>query len=183
MTRQDFHDWLMVNHQTAAETYIPISRAKTPAPGCVPYVDAVEEALCFGWIDSTNRSIDGVHYSRFSPRRKGSNWTELNKARCKRLIRLGLMTDAGFKTLPDLDAPLVVQSWITDEFKKHTEAYANFLNFPELYQRIRLSNIDFSDKHLRNHEEAVKKLQRLIETSEHNKMYGDWNDNGRLLEE
>lgn len=183
MTRQEFRNWLMDNHQTATETYIPISRAKVPAAGCVPYIDAVEEALCFGWIDSTNRSVDGVHYSRFSPRRKGSNWTELNKARCRRLIRLGLMTEAGFRTLPDLDAPLQIQSWILEEFQKHAEAYSNFLKFPELYQRIRLSNIDFADRHLRNHDDAVKKLQRLIETSAQNKLYGDWNDNGRLLNE
>lgn len=183
MTRQEFRNWLMDNHQTATETYIPISRAKVPAVGCVPYIDAVEEALCFGWIDSVNRSIDGVHYSRFSPRRKGSNWTELNKARCRRLIRLGLMTEAGFKTLPDLDAPLQIQPWIIDEFQKHAEAYSNFLKFPELYQRIRLSNIDFADRHLRKHDDAVKKLQRLIETSAQNKLYGDWNDNGRLLNE
>jgi len=183
MTREEFRQWLIENHQSATETYIPISRARIPAEGCVPYIDAVEEALCFGWIDSTNRSIDGVHYSRFSPRRKGSNWTELNKARCKRLIRIGLMTEAGMKTLPDLDAPLTLDPWILEEFKKHEKAYANFLKFPELYQRIRLSNIQFSDKHLKNHDDAVKKLQRLIETSEQNKMYGDWHDNGRLLEE
>ena len=60
------------------------------------YNDAVEEALCFGWIDSTLKKLpDGRLAQRLSPRRKGSHWTELNRARCKELEERGLMTDAG----------------------------------------------------------------------------------------
>jgi uncharacterized membrane protein YdjX (TVP38/TMEM64 family) len=67
------------------------------------YGDAVEEALCFGWIDSTVKAGEGVMWRRFSPRRKRSPWTELNKERCRRLERLGLMTDAGRAVLPNMD--------------------------------------------------------------------------------
>ena len=60
------------------------------------YIDIVEEALCFGWIDSTNKKLpDGRLAQRLSPRRKGSNWTELNKQRCLDLEQRGLMTEAG----------------------------------------------------------------------------------------
>jgi uncharacterized protein YdeI (YjbR/CyaY-like superfamily) len=65
-------------------------------PDTLPYLDIVEEALCFGWIDSTLKRLpDGRLAQRLSPRRKGSNWTELNRARCKELEERGLMTDAG----------------------------------------------------------------------------------------
>ena len=66
------------------------------------YIDAVEEALCFGWTDSSQKVIEGVRYQRFSPRRKGSVWTELNKERVRRLERLNLMTDAGRSILPNM---------------------------------------------------------------------------------
>jgi len=55
----------------------------------------VEEALCFGWIDNTLSLIEGARMQRFSPGRKNSLWTELNKERVRRLERLGLMTDSG----------------------------------------------------------------------------------------
>ena len=66
------------------------------------YLDAVEEALCFGWIDSTIRMISGKAMQRFSPRRATSGWTELNKERVRRLEKLGLMTDAGRAVLPPM---------------------------------------------------------------------------------
>ena len=67
------------------------------------YLDAVEEALCFGWIDSTTKKLsDIVTAQQFAKRRKNSNWTELNKKRCRRLEKLGLMTDSGRATLPDM---------------------------------------------------------------------------------
>ena len=67
------------------------------------YIDAVEEALCFGWIDSTTKRLpDGTTAQRLCPRRPRSVWSELNKERCRRLERLGLMTDAGRAVLPDM---------------------------------------------------------------------------------
>lgn len=75
-----------------------LSRSKNPPSGVLPYLDVVEEALCFGWIDSTLKKLpDGRLAQRLSPRRKNSHWTELNKHRCEALISNGLMTDAGLK--------------------------------------------------------------------------------------
>ena len=73
-----------------------MSRAKTPPPGILPYIDVVEEALCFGWIDSTLKKLpDGRLAQRLSPRRKNSHWTRLNMDRCMDLEDRGLMTPAG----------------------------------------------------------------------------------------
>jgi len=67
----------------------------------INYVDAVEEALCFGWIDGLEKSMDAERYAlRFSPRRPKSNWTETNKERVRKLIAQGKMTDAGHAVLP-----------------------------------------------------------------------------------
>ena len=98
--RQQLRDWLQENHASAKECWVVMSRAKNPV-GVLPYLDVVEEALCFGWIDSTMKRLpDGRLAQRLSPRRKKSHWTELNKERCRRLIQEGKMTDAGLNVIP-----------------------------------------------------------------------------------
>lgn len=92
-TREHMRSWLE-KHETG-ELFVPVNRSRTPKEGVIAYVDAVEEALCFGWIDSTLRNIDGVLVQRFSPRRKNSHWTELNKQRCREMEAQGKMTDRG----------------------------------------------------------------------------------------
>ena len=73
-----------------------MSRSKTPPAGVLPYIDVVEEALCFSWIDSTLKKLpDGRLAQRLSPRRKKSHWTKLNMDRCINLEDRGLMTPAG----------------------------------------------------------------------------------------
>ena len=98
--RQQLRDWLQENHASAKECWVMMSRAKNPI-SVLPYLDVVEEALCFGWIDSTMKRLpDGRLAQRLSPRRKKSHWTELNKERCRRLIQEGKMTDAGLNVIP-----------------------------------------------------------------------------------
>ncbi len=98
--RQQLHDWFQENHASAKECWVVMSRAKNPI-GVLPYLDVVEEALCFGWIDSTLKRLpDGRLAQRLSPRRTKSHWTELNKQRCMELERRGLMTPAGLKVIP-----------------------------------------------------------------------------------
>lgn len=94
--RSQLRDWLLENHAKEKECWVVMSRSKTPPPGTIPYIDVVEEALCFGWIDSTLKRLpDGRLAQRLSPRRKKSHWTELNKLRCQDLENRGLMTQAG----------------------------------------------------------------------------------------
>ena len=94
--RSQLRSWLQENHSKEKECWVVMSRSKTPPPGILPYIDIVEEALCFGWIDSTLKKLpDGRLVQRLSPRRKNSHWTKLNMDRCMDLEDRGLMTPAG----------------------------------------------------------------------------------------
>ena len=94
--RSQLRAWLQENHSKEKECWVVMSRSKTPPAGVLPYIDVVEEALCFGWIDSTLKKLpDGRLAQRLSPRRKKSHWTKLNMDRCIDLESRGLMTPAG----------------------------------------------------------------------------------------
>ena len=94
--RAQLREWFRANHATVQECWVTVNRTKQPRTDSIPYLDVVEEALCFGWIDSTVKRLpDGRCAQRLSPRRRGSHWTELNKQRCADLEQRGLMTDAG----------------------------------------------------------------------------------------
>ena len=94
--RNELRNWLKDNHNQAKSCWVITSRSKQPTYKCIPYFEVVEEALCFGWIDSTIKKLpDGRLAQRLSPRRKRSHWTESNKERCINLEDRGIMTDAG----------------------------------------------------------------------------------------
>lgn len=91
----------MEHHQTVAQCWVVCYRSKRPVWDALPYIDLVEEALCFGWIDSTLKKLpDGRLVQRMSPRRKNSHWTDLNRQRCQSLVLRGLMTPVGLAALP-----------------------------------------------------------------------------------
>ena len=99
-TGDDFRKWLARNHQTKKEIWLIQYKKATKKPS-INYVEAVEEALCFGWIDGLEKSMDAERYAlRFSPRRPKSNWTNTNKERARKLIAQGKMTSAGRAALP-----------------------------------------------------------------------------------
>ena len=100
--RQQLRKWFEQHAATERCCWVATYRGKQPPQGnCLPYVEVVEEALCFGWIDSTVKRLpDGRLAQRLSPRRKDSHWTELNLQRCADLERQGLMTEAGRKAIP-----------------------------------------------------------------------------------
>jgi len=95
--RRQLREWLEQNAATEQCCWIATYRSKKKPEGvCLPYLEVVEEALCFGWIDSTLKRLpDGRSAQRLSPRQKRSHWTELNKQRCADLEARGLMTDSG----------------------------------------------------------------------------------------
>lgn len=98
--RDDFRKWLVPNHKVKKEIWLIQYKKATKKPS-INYVDAVEEAICFGWIDGLEKSMDSERYAlRFSPRRSKSNWTETNKERARKMIAEGRMTEAGRATLP-----------------------------------------------------------------------------------
>lgn len=99
--REQLRQWLMLHAAEGGECWVTSNRSKLRRDDAIPYVEVVEEALCFGWIDSTCKRLpDGRIAQRLSPRRKGSHWTELNKQRCRDLFVRGLMTQAGWRSLP-----------------------------------------------------------------------------------
>ena len=180
-TREDFRKWLIQNHNTESECWMVAKKGKNPPTDSVWYLDAVEEVLCFGWIDTTHKKIDGVDMQKFTPRAARSPWSELNKERCRRLEKLGLMTDAGRSALPDMsEKGFVIDSEIYQAFQDNPDAWKNFQFFPTLYQRVRIDSIQRDKKKDR----AVfdKRLKKLIDQSQAGKMFGDWNDYGRLIE-
>lgn len=98
--RDDFRKWLIQNHKTKKEIWLVQYKKSTRKPS-INYVEAVEEAICFGWIDGFEKSMDAERYAtRFSPRRSNSNWTNTNKDRARRMIAEGRMTPAGRAILP-----------------------------------------------------------------------------------
>ena len=93
--RADWRAWLERHHKSESEVWLIYYKKQTGLPR-IPYDDAVEEALCFGWIDSIVKRIDDEKFAqRFTPRKAKSNWSELNRERVKKLIKEGRMTEAG----------------------------------------------------------------------------------------
>lgn len=96
--------WLQENHAVCTEVWLVFWRASTERP-CVTYDDALDEALCFGWIDSLIQRIDDEKYARkFTPRTNTGNWSAANKQRALRLLAEGRMREEGRAVLPDEDA-------------------------------------------------------------------------------
>lgn len=180
-SRQELREWLEEHSASAKCCWVLIGTKERPEG--IPYLDAVEEALCFGWIDGTTKKTDSNELAqRFSPRRKKSNWTELNKERVRRLEKLGLMTDQGRRVLPDMrPESFTIDEEIESALKRDPQVYENFLNFPELYRRIRIDNIQGYKSYDR--ELFDKRLEKFIQNTRDNKMYGQWNDNRRLLDD
>lgn len=180
-TRQQFREWLSGNAHSERECYVCVRRGRPVSDEVFWYLDAVEEALCFGWIDSTVRIIDGKTMQRFSPRNKNGNWTELNKERVRRLERLGLMTDAGRAVLPsDMDmGSFRIDENIEDALRSEG-VLDTFKAFHPLYQRIRASKLAFYRTHRPTTYERM--LRHVVEETKKGRMYGEWNDYGRLMD-
>ena len=142
-TRAEWRDWLAGNHAAEPEIWL-VAYSKASGKPSLAYNDAVEEALCFGWIDSINKKLDlECRAQRYSPRRKGSPWSEMNKARARILIEKGLMTEAGLAAGIDfLHEPYSVPPDILDAVKRDPEALAHFETLPESYVRIRTGFIE-----------------------------------------
>jgi hypothetical protein len=116
---------------------------------------------------------------RFSPRKKNSPWSELNKERARRLIKLGLMTESGYKVLPSLKTRGYKIDKEIEEALKKERCWSTFKSFPPLYQRIRVYNVMFyknTSKEMYN-----KALDHLIKETKKGHMFGEWNDYGRLI--
>src|ERR1700733_8967545 len=99
-TRPAWRAWLSAHHDHATEIWRVYAKRHTNLPR-VEYAEAVEEALCFGWIDSIVRTIDADRYAqKFTPRKAKSKWSALTRERFARMVREGRMTAAGLAKAP-----------------------------------------------------------------------------------
>lgn len=178
-SRTELREWLIQNHKTEKECWVVVKRGRPTDDNIFWYIDAVEEALCFGWIDSTTKKIaDNVTAQKLCPRKPRSNWSELNKERCRRMERLGLMTDAGRAVLPDMSPNgFIIDKDILHRLQSDPVVWNNFCQFPDLYKRIRIDTIQIK----KNQPELFEsRLNKFIENTRKGLLYGEWNDNGRL---
>lgn len=178
-SRLELREWLQENHDKEMECWVVVKRGRPVDDNTFWYVDAVEEALCFGWIDSTTKKIsEEVTAQKFCPRKPRSNWSELNKERCRRMERLGLMTDAGRAVLPDMsESGFSIDPDILQELQSDPVLWENFCRLPDLYKRVRIDTIQIK----KNQPELFRKrLDKFLENTRKGILYGEWNDNGRL---
>ena len=181
--REELYEWYREHHATVPDFWLRVNRAEAECPGVIRYVDAVEVALCFGWIDSTMKRIDeGKAVQHFTPRRKGGNWCEQNLARCRRLVRLGEMTSAGLAVAPSLDPSLFVyEDWVMDALRADASAWAFFQACPEVYRRIKVDRIQHY-RHTNRPDYALRTLEKFVRDCREGRLQGGWSDFGRLAE-
>jgi uncharacterized protein YdeI (YjbR/CyaY-like superfamily) len=171
--RREWRSWLSKNHGKEKGIWLIYYR-KATGKGRIPYNDAVEEALCFGWIDSMQKGIDAEKFAqRFSPRKPGSNLSEANKERIRRLIKEKKMTAAGLKAVEGTYKPeekLTVSEDIITALKADPTAWKNFQKLPEGYRRVRIGYIESRRRH--GTEMFQKSLQHFIKKTAENKKIG-----------
>jgi uncharacterized protein YdeI (YjbR/CyaY-like superfamily) len=168
--REDWRGWLSANYQTADEVWLVYYRKQSGKPR-IPYNDAVEEALCFGWIDSITGGIDDDRYAqRFTPRKKGSSFSQTNIERLRRMVDQGKVQPEIVAGLGDLlQQEFAFPPDIMAELKANDQAWRNFHNFSGPYQRIRVAYIDNARK---RPDEFAKRLRNFIQKTEKDKQFG-----------
>ncbi len=168
--RKAWRAWLAKNHAREKEIWLIYYKKHSNQPR-IPYNDAVEEALCYGWIDSIIKRVDDDRTAqRFSPRRPKSFLSETNKERVCRLVKMKKMTRIGLKKIQrQLDDEFILAKDITTALKRDTTTWKNFQAFPEFYQRIRVGWIDAS----RHRPEIFQtRLRYFLKMTAQNKKFG-----------
>jgi uncharacterized protein YdeI (YjbR/CyaY-like superfamily) len=168
--RKDWRKWLRQHYKTEKEIWLVYPKKET-GKSRIRYNDAVEEALCFGWIDSTVKTLDQEHSAqRFSPRKLKSPYSPANKERLRKLVRQRKVIKEVRETLGDiLEERFEIPQDILKAIQANKEAWKNFQTFSDAYKRIRVGFIDGARK---RPEEFKKRLRYFIKMTEKNKQYG-----------
>ncbi len=167
-SRQEWRNWLRSHFETEKEVWL-LFPTKASGKNGVTYNDAVEEALCFGWIDGRAGTYDGEgHIRRFTPRRKGSTYSRTNIERLILLDGQGLIHPKVKEAVRELIyAPFEYPEDIMTEIGKDDEVLKNYLSFPEAYRRIRIAYIEAARK---QPDEFNRRLHNFITKTRANKM-------------
>ena len=173
-SRQEWRDWLLENHATGTEIWLRTPHMRSGLDR-VPYDDCVEEAWCFGWIDGLVKKYDDVSaVQRYTPRRKKTYLSELNRQRMYKLMKLGLMTEAGIQPVEDqlgsADDPLIIPDDILMELQSDETVWENWQQFPIVYRKIRIGWV--KECREKRFDESQKRLKNLIKKTADNKMFG-----------
>ncbi len=170
-TRAAWRSWLRRHYKTDPVVWLVFHKKHTGRPR-VAYGDAVEEALAFGWIDSTIHRLDDDRYAqRFTPRRPGSPYSESNLARLRSIAKAGrIVPDVLAKVRPLLRLkPVRVPPDILAAIKADPEAWRHFRGFSDAYKRIRIDYIDQARVHP---EEFAKRLRNFLRMTRAGRLIG-----------
>ena len=166
-TRAQWRQWLRKHHEHTSEIWCVFSKKHVQTPS-VSYDEAVEEALCFGWVDSIVRTVDADRYEqRFSPRKPGSRWSAPNVARMKKMIAARQVAPAGLAAFSDHGKRLVrphpkkLPAELERSFRSASRAWQNFQQFPPGYRRATIGWVASAKRE----ETKAKRLKQLIEMS------------------
>ena len=173
--RKQWRSWLVKNHQKEKEIWLIYYR-KSSDKKRIPYNDAVEEALCYGWIDGIVKGIDEETFSqRFTPRRSDSTLSQMNKERIYRLIEQKKMTSKGLTAVKHVfdnsskNQKCIIKADILKSLKEDKITWENFQKFPESYKRIRIEWIEGART---RPEQFKKRLEYFLKMTAKNKKYG-----------
>jgi uncharacterized protein YdeI (YjbR/CyaY-like superfamily) len=169
--RAEWRAWLRKHSKSAKEIWLVYNKKHTGRPR-VSYNDAVEEALAFGWIDSTARRIDEDRYAqRFTPRRRGSAYSPSNLERLRAMARRGKVAKDVLEKLGDLlvEKELRVPPDILAALRADREAWTNFQTFSGPYKRIRIGYIEGARD---RPAEFAKRLRHFIAVTKKNRLIG-----------
>lgn len=169
-TRDEWRAWLAEHYRTEKEIWLVYPQKRSGKPR-IPYADAVEEALCFGWIDSTQKGLDDEHTAqRYTPRRRGIPYSQTNQERLRRMISQGKVLPEVLESIGDLlDEPFQVPADIRQALQENEPAWSNLQGWPAPYLRIRVAHVDYARD---DPDEFQKRLRNLIEKSSKGKQYG-----------
>jgi uncharacterized protein YdeI (YjbR/CyaY-like superfamily) len=178
--RNEWRKWLEKNYLKQQEVWLIYYKKHSGKPR-IPYNDAVEEALCYGWIDGKIKRINEDYYiQRFTPRKPGSRWSKYNIDRVEKLIKEGLIKPEGLKAYqrvldkPDLlyenraDGEPVIPEDLLDKLRINKRAYDNFYNFSQSARRIYINWLDSAKKP----ETRPGRIEKIVLLSEKNQRPG-----------
>ena len=167
-TRAEWREWLHENHNKTEEVWF-VFPLRSSGESSISYNDAVEEALCFGWIDSTVGSLDDHHkIQRFTPRNPKSSYSQANKERLKWLADRGLIHASLMKSVSQvLNEEFVYPKDILEAVGSDAVVWEHFQRFSDTYKRIRIAYIDAARK---RPDEFRRRLNSFIDKTRKGKM-------------
>jgi uncharacterized protein YdeI (YjbR/CyaY-like superfamily) len=176
--RESWRAWLAENHAMQKIVWVVFAKKHT-GESCMSYEESVEEALCFGWIDSIIKRIDDARFARkFTPRTDNQNWSELNKKRADKCIREGRMTEAGLAKIrypeshqvprPSIPEVIPVPAFMSKALKANPQVWKNFKALTPTHQR----RYTFWISSAKQEETRERRLKEAIQLLKENRKLG-----------